>query len=50
MVTGGVALATGAVLYLVGRSADGEAADSGTHVSFGYARGFGGHLSLGGSF
>lgn len=50
MVGGGVALATGVVLYLVGRSADTESTEGGTQVSFGYAPGAGAHISLGGSF
>lgn len=50
MIGGGVALATGVVLYFVGRGADSESNDAGTRVSFGYVPGFGGHLSLGGSF
>jgi hypothetical protein len=50
MVGGGIALATGVALYVVGRRADGETGDNGTHVSFAYAPGFGGRLSLGGAF
>lgn len=50
MVGGGVALATGVVLYLVGRGTPSESTEAGTRVSFEYAPGFGPHFSLGGSF
>jgi hypothetical protein len=50
MVGGGVALATGVALYLVGRSADAESTDAGTRVSLWYTPGSGAHVSLGGSF
>jgi len=50
MVGGGVALATGVVLYLVGRGTDSESNDGGTRVSLAYVPGFGAHLSFGGSF
>ncbi len=50
MIGGGVALATGVVLYFVGRGADSEPNEGGTQVSLGYVPGFGAHLSFGGSF
>jgi hypothetical protein len=50
MVGGGVALATGVALYLVGRSADAESTDAGARVSLWYVPGSGAHVLLGGSF
>ena len=47
MIAGGAAVATGAVLYLLGREAE---TSTDTRVSFGYVPGAGGHILIGGRF
>jgi hypothetical protein len=47
MIAGGAAVATGAVLYLLGREAK---TSTETHVSLGYLPGAGGHILIGGRF